>query len=253
MVVTILGSGTSSGVPLIGCSCEVCRSLDFRDKRLRASVHIAIANKSFVIDTGPDFRQQILRAGIVSLDAVIYTHAHKDHTAGLDDVRGFNFLQKRPMPLYATEEVLGQIKTEFAYAFDAHKYPGVPQLELYSIKNHSFTVEDVCFEPVQVKHHKLDVFGYRLGDFAYVTDVNGISELEMAKLQQVDTLILGALQKTPHISHYTLDEALAVIETLKPRQAYLTHISHNMGLHAVVERELPPNVRLCYDGLKLQF
>jgi phosphoribosyl 1,2-cyclic phosphate phosphodiesterase len=251
MIVTILGSGTSSGVPLIGCSCEVCRSLDFRDKRLRASVHIAAANKSFVIDTGPDFRQQVLREALPSLDAVIYTHAHKDHTAGLDDVRGFNFLQKRPMPLYATDEVLEQIKMEFSYAFAFHKYPGIPQLELHQIENKNFEVEGVCFQPIQVKHHKLDVFGYRLGDFAYVTDVNGIETAEMTKLENLDVLILGALQKTPHISHYTLAEALAVIEFLKPKRAYLTHMSHSMGRHAMVEKELPTNVKLCYDGLKL--
>ena len=251
MVVTLLGTGTSSGVPLIGCSCEVCRSLDYRDKRLRVSVHILIEEKSFVIDTGPDFRQHMLREGINQLDAVLFTHQHKDHTAGLDDVRAFNFLQQRDMPVYGRAQVLEQLQREFEYAFAEFRYPGIPRLRLHEIRNESFSIEGVEFVPIDVLHHKLPVFGFRVGDFAYLTDVNHIPETEYAKLQNLDTLVLGALQHEPHISHFNLREALDVVEILKPQRAYFTHISHKMGRHALVEPTLPSHVKLGYDGLKL--
>ncbi|MFN3380794.1 MAG: MBL fold metallo-hydrolase, partial [Runella zeae] len=202
MVVTLLGTGTSSGVPLIGCSCEVCRSLDYRDKRLRVSVHILIEEKSFVIDTGPDFRQHMLREGINQLDAVLFTHQHKDHTAGLDDVRAFNFLQQRDMPVYGRAQVLEQLQQEFEYAFAEFRYPGIPRLQLHEIHNEPFSIEGIEFVPIDVLHHKLPVFGFRVGDFAYLTDVNHIPESEYAKLQNLDTLVLGALQHEPHISHF---------------------------------------------------
>lgn len=251
MKVTFLGTGTSQGVPVIGCDCAVCGSLDFRDKRLRVSVHIQIGDKSFVIDTGPDFRQQMLRARISSLDAVIFTHEHKDHTAGLDDVRAYNFKQQRNMPVYGRPSVLSQIQREFAYAFSEKKYPGVPLIELEAIANEAFEVEGVVFTPIEVMHHRLPVFGYRIGDFTYITDANYISSEELEKVKGSKVVVLNALQKTPHISHYTLEQALGVLEQINAPMAYLTHVSHKMGTHAAVEAELPPNVRMAYDGLVL--
>jgi phosphoribosyl 1,2-cyclic phosphate phosphodiesterase len=249
--VTFLGTGTSQGVPVIGCDCVVCRSLDFRDKRLRSSVHVQVGDLSLVIDTGPDFRQQMLRANIRRLDAVLFTHEHKDHTAGLDDVRPFNFKQQRDMPLYARQHVIEQLKREFAYAFAEHKYPGVPQLKVHVIDNQPFTIEGVEIIPIEVMHYKLPVLGYRIGDFAYITDANHIAPEEKEKLKGLDVLVLNALRRKEHISHFTLEQALAIIEELKPQRAYLIHISHQMGLHREVEAELPPNVRLAYDGLCL--
>lgn len=251
MLITLLGTGTSSGVPLIGCQCEVCRSLDYRDKRLRVSVHIEVKGRSFVIDTGPDFRQQMLREGISHLDAVVFTHQHKDHTAGLDDVRAFNFLQQRDMPVYGRPEVLEQLRREFDYVFAAYRYPGIPRIQLHEIANAPFDIAGVTFIPIDVLHHRLPVFGYRVGDFAYVTDVNHISKAEQAKLQNLEVLVLGALQREQHISHYTLEEAIEMVDTLRPKTAYFTHISHKMGLHGAVEKELPSYIKLGYDGLKL--
>lgn len=252
MIVTLLGTGTSSGVPLIGCSCDVCRSLDYRDKRLRVSIHLAVNGHHFVVDTGPDFRQQMLREGISQLDAVIFTHQHKDHTAGLDDVRAFNFLQQRDMPVYGRAEVLEQIHREFEYVFAEHRYPGIPRLQLHEISNTPFEVKGVTFIPIDVLHHKLPVFGFRVNNFAYVTDVNHISESEQHKLKGLDVLVLGALQRDQHISHYSLEQALGMVERLQPKMTYFTHLSHKMGKHGDVEKELPPTVRLGYDGLKLR-
>lgn len=252
MEVTFLGTGTSQGVPVIACNCEVCRSLDFRDKRLRVSVHVQVGGRSFVIDTGPDFRQQMLRERIECLDAVIFTHEHKDHTAGLDDVRAYNFKQQRNMPVYGRTSVLGQIQREFAYAFSEKKYPGIPLIHLHTIDQDPFEIEGVKFVPIQVMHHKLPVLGYRVGDFTYITDANYIADAELDKVRGSEVVVLNALQKTPHLSHYTLDEALRVLEQINAPMAYLTHISHKMGLHAAVEADLPPNVRLAYDGLRLK-
>lgn len=252
MVVTFLGTGTSQGVPVIACNCEVCRSLDFRDKRLRVSVHIAVQGKSFVIDTGPDFRQQMLRERINHLDAILFTHEHKDHTAGLDDVRAYNFKQQRDMPVYGRKQVLEQIQREFAYAFAEKRYPGIPIITMNEIENTPFEVEGVLFRPIDVLHFKLPVFGFRIGDFSYITDINFISEQELEKVKGSKVVVLGALQKTSHLSHYTLEQALVVLEKLQPTTAYLTHMSHKMGKHADVEAELPPNVLLAYDGLKVQ-
>ena len=251
MVVTFLGTGTSQGVPVIACNCEVCSSLDFRDKRLRVSVHIAVQGKSFVIDTGPDFRQQMLRERINHLDAILFTHEHKDHTAGLDDVRAYNFKQQRDMPVYGRKQVLEQIQREFAYAFAEKRYPGIPIITMNEIENQPFEVEGVLVRPIDVMHYKLPVFGFRIGDFSYITDVNFITEQELEKVKGSKVVVLGALQKTSHLSHYTLEQALAVLEKLQPTTAYLTHMSHKMGKHADVEAELPPNVFLAYDGLKV--
>jgi phosphoribosyl 1,2-cyclic phosphate phosphodiesterase len=237
---------------MIACSCEVCRSTDPCDQRLRVSMHIETEGKSFIIDTGPDFRQQILRAGIQRVDAVLYTHEHKDHTAGMDDIRGFNYAQKSSIPLYAQAPVIEQLKREFAYAFAEDKYPGVPEIEVHEIENRPFTIAGVSIIPILVKHYYLDVLGFRFGDFTYITDANFISDEELDKVRGSKVIVINALRKTTHISHFTLDEALEVIEKIKPEKAYITHISHMMGLHAEVEKELPAHVHLAFDGLTLQ-
>jgi phosphoribosyl 1,2-cyclic phosphate phosphodiesterase len=252
MQITFLGTGTSQGVPVIACGCEVCQSLDFRDKRLRVSIHIEIDGKSFVIDTGPDFRQQMLRERIKNLDAVIFTHEHKDHTAGLDDVRAYNFFQKKDMPVYARRQVLEQIQQEFAYAFTAIKYPGIPQIDLHEIENQPFEIAGINFTPLEVMHLHLPVFGFRIKDFTYITDVNFISDEELEKVKGSKIVVMGALRKEKHLSHFSLSEAIEVLEKIAPEQAYITHISHQMGLHREVEMELPPFIHLAYDGLVLK-
>ena len=249
--VTFLGTGTSQGIPMIACSCDVCQSNDTRDKRLRVSLHLEINGRSFVIDTGPDFRQQMLREKITHLDAVLFTHEHKDHTAGLDDIRGFNYAQKSVIPIYAQARVIEQLKREFSYAFDEIKYPGVPDLQIHEIDEHPFDIFDVSFLPIPVKHFMLDIFGFRIQDFTYITDANHISEETMAKLVGTKVLVLNALRKENHISHFNLSEALEIIEKIKPEKAYLTHLSHQMGKHEVVQKELPEQVFLAYDGLKI--
>jgi phosphoribosyl 1,2-cyclic phosphate phosphodiesterase len=250
--VTLLGTGTSQGVPVIGCHCEVCRSVDYRDNRLRVSVHLQVNGKSFIIDSGPDFRQQALRERIRTLDALIFTHEHKDHTAGLDDIRAYNFSQHKDMPLYGEERVLEQLKREFAYIFSGVQYPGIPRVQLNPISEEPFEIEGVEFIPIRVKHYKLPVLGFRVGDFTYITDANFISEEEMDKVRGSKVIVLGALRKEPHISHFSLQEAIDVLTELKPEKAYLTHISHLMGLHHEVELELPDFIRLGYDGLQIE-
>ncbi|PRY08892.1 phosphoribosyl 1,2-cyclic phosphate phosphodiesterase [Pontibacter ummariensis] len=253
MKVTLLGTGTSQGVPVIGCSCEVCRSVDYRDQRLRVSVHLEVAGKSIIIDSGPDFRQQVLRERIKTLDALVFTHEHKDHTAGLDDIRAYNFSQRKDMPLYAEERVLKQLKQEFSYIFADFKYPGIPQVRLHTIDGLGpFEVEGVLFTPIRVMHYRLPVLGYRVGDFSYITDANFISEEEKEKVKGSKVIVLDALRHEPHISHFSLEEAVALLEELQPEQAYLTHISHLMGLHREVEAELPEFIRLGYDGLQIE-
>lgn len=251
MIVTFLGTGTSQGVPVIACPCEVCASLDFRDKRLRTSIHILIDGKSFIIDSGPDFRQQVLRERIKHLDALLFTHEHKDHTAGMDDVRSFNYFQQKHMPVYGRKTVLEQLKKEFAYAFTEEKYPGIPLIDLHEIENRPFTIEGVTFTPIEVLHYKLPVFGFRIKDFTYITDANQITEKELEKVKGSRIIVLNALQKTDHISHFTLQQAVDLLKGLKPEKAYITHISHRMGLHEKVEKELPRFIHLAYDGLKL--
>ncbi|WP_347158442.1 MBL fold metallo-hydrolase [Pontibacter chitinilyticus] len=252
MKVTFLGTGTSQGVPVIGCTCDVCSSVDYRDKRLRVSVHLQVAGKSIIIDAGPDFRQQVLRERIRTLDALVFTHEHKDHTAGLDDIRAYNFAQKKDMPIYAEERVLAQLKQEFAYIFADFKYPGIPQVQLHPITNTPFEVEGVLFTPIRVKHYKLPVFGYRIGDFTYITDANFISEEEKNKVRGSKVIVLNALRKEPHISHFSLQQAVELLEELQPEQAYLTHISHLLGQHREVEPRLPAFIHLAYDGLQLE-
>ena len=251
MKITVLGSGTSQGIPVITCECEVCKSLDFRDKRLRTSIHVQTNKLSLVIDTGPDFRQQMLNNQIHQLDAILYTHEHKDHTAGMDDIRSFNFKQKANMPIYAREQVLGQLRQEFAYVFAEKKYPGTPKISENKIMNVPFNIQDVNITPINVMHHKLAVFGFRIGDFTYITDANKIDEIELEKIKGSKIFILNALQKKEHISHFNLDQAIVIAQQIDAEQTYFTHISHNMGLHHTITKELPENIFLAYDGLKL--
>jgi phosphoribosyl 1,2-cyclic phosphate phosphodiesterase len=247
--ITFLGTGTSQGVPVIGDDCEVCRSLDYRDKRLRVSVHLEVDGKSLVIDSGPDFRQQMLREQIKRLDAVLLTHSHKDHIAGLDDVRAFNFLQKTGMPVYGTSVTLDHIKKEFYYAFAQHKYPGIPVLDLHEINESDFFASGIKITPLPVMHLKMPVLGFRVGDFSYITDANFIPEETFEKLKGTKILVLNALQKEAHISHFTLAEAVAQAKRIGALQTYFTHISHKMGLHQQVSKELPSGVALAHDGL----
>lgn len=251
MTVTFLGTGTSQGIPVIACNCHVCTSMDYKDKRLRSSIHINIKDNHFNIDVGPDFRQQMLTNKIVKMDAILLTHEHKDHTAGLDDVRSFNFIQGKDMPLYGRQEVLNQISREFSYIFSDHKYPGIPQVERIPITNKPFNINGIKITPIEVMHYKLPVFGFRVNDFAYITDANLISEKEKNKLNNVKVLVLNALQIEKHISHFTLSEALELISELKPEKAYLTHISHKLGHARDIESTLPENVTIAYDGLKI--
>lgn len=251
MKITFLGTGTSQGVPVIACNCDVCTSLDYRDKRLRSSILIEADDLAIVVDTGPDFRQQMLRERVKKLDAVLFTHEHKDHTAGLDDIRSFNFKQKKDMPIYAADHVLEQLKREFAYIFADVKYPGVPKIEVNTIENKPFKVEGLEINPIEVMHYKLPVLGFRIGDFAYITDAKTISEIEKEKLQGLDVLVLNALQKDPHISHLTLEEAIRLSQELGASKTYFTHISHKLGEHQDVEKELPVNVSLAHDGLQI--
>lgn len=251
MKVTFLGTGTSQGVPVIGCECEVCRSIDFRDKRLRSSIYIETGDLNLVIDTGPDFRQQMLREGIKKLDAVAFTHEHKDHTAGLDDIRSFNFLQKRDMPLYAREQVIDQLKREYAYIFADHKYPGVPQVNTITIDNAPFHINNTEIIPVEVMHYKLPVLGFRIADFTYITDAKTVTEEERKKIRGSKVLVINALQVGTHISHMTLEEALAFADDMGAEHTYLTHISHKLGRHGAVSETLPDHVSIAHDGLKI--
>ena len=252
MKVTILGSGTSSGVPMMGCHCAVCTSADRKDKRLRASVLIEINNKRILIDTGPDLREQMLREHVDDLDAIIYTHEHNDHIAGLDEIRPYNFLHNKSMDLYLSEQVEIALRKRFHYVFGEKSYPGLPEVTLHRITNFPFYVHDIKCIPIQVFHYNLPVFGFRIGDFTYITDANLIPDDEKHKIAGTKVLVLNALRKEKHISHFNLEEAIALVHQLKPEVTYFTHISHQMGLHAEVEKVLPPNIYLAYDGLKIQ-
>ncbi len=251
MKVTFLGTGTSQGVPVIGCDCPVCSSLDFRDKRSRTALHVEIEDKSIVIDTGPDFRQQMLQNKIRKLDAVLYTHEHKDHTAGLDDIRPFNFSQNMDVPIYGTKNVLAQIKTEFAYIFRKVRYPGIPQIKVNEITNKPFFAEGIEVIPIEVLHYKLPVFGFRFADFTYITDASYIADEELEKVKGSKVLVLNALQIDHHISHFTLEKALEIVDLIKPERAFFTHISHKLGTHKDVEDRLPDHIKLAYDGLQI--
>ena len=249
--VTVLGSGTSQGVPLIACNCLVCNSNNDKDKRLRSSIKIEVENKTFVIDSGPDFRQQMLRSNTKQLNALIFTHEHKDHIAGMDDIRAFNYVNKSAIDVYATDRVEDALKREYAYIFSDEKYPGIPEINLINIENKPFIVHDIEVIPIQVYHYKLPVLGFRFGDFTYITDANFINDDEKEKIKGSKVLIVNALRREQHISHFTLEEAIALGQELQVPQIYFTHISHQLGLHNEVEKELPPGFHLAYDGLEI--
>lgn len=252
--IVFLGTGTSQGIPLIGCHCEVCSSKDNKDKRLRASCLIkSKEGTTLAIDSGPDFRQQMLTHNVDRLDAVLVTHSHRDHISGLDDVRSYNYLQAKAMPVFGNKIALDEIKNMFYYAFTESKYPGLPIFKLSTVdKNKSFNINELEITPIEVLHYKLPVLGYRIRNFAYITDAKTITKKERAKLKGVEFLVVNALRKEDHFSHFSLDEALELIKEVNPKQAYLTHISHYLGLHKEVDKELPSNVSLAYDGLTIE-
>jgi len=247
----LLGTGTSQGVPVIGCECDVCTSGNPKDKRLRASLLLKINGENYVIDAGPDFRQQMLREQVKSLRAVLVTHEHVDHVFGLDDIRSYNWIQKHPMDIYAEKRVQEAIKRIFNYVFADYKYPGIPKMRLHNVTNESFGIDGIEFIPIRCYHHKLPVYGFRTGDLTYITDTNYVPPEEMKKIEGTRVLIVNALRREKHISHFNLDEALEMINKISPEKAYLTHLSHGFGKHDDIEAELPENVHLAYDGLKI--
>jgi phosphoribosyl 1,2-cyclic phosphate phosphodiesterase len=249
--ITFLGTGTSQGVPVITCNCEVCQSDDHRNNRLRVSILIETADKTIVIDSGPDFRYQMLRAKVKDLDAILFTHEHKDHVAGLDDIRPFNYLLHKDIDIYATDRVQDALKREFSYIFSEVKYPGLPQIELHTIDQDPFFIGQTEIIPLAIMHYKLPILGFRIGDFTYITDAKTVSNETIEKIRGTKILIINALQRQPHISHFTLDEAVEFAQKIGAEQTYFTHISHNLGLHEEVEKELPTGMKLAYDGLTL--
>ncbi|MFN8241108.1 MAG: MBL fold metallo-hydrolase [Bacteroidales bacterium] len=252
MKITFLGTGTSQGVPVIACNCKTCLSENPKDKRLRTSLLLSTANQTIAIDAGPDFRQQMLREKVKRLDAILLTHAHKDHIAGMDDVRAFNYIQQDAIDIWAEKNVQEDVKKEYAYVFSEYKYPGIPRMRLNEITGSPFRVKELEFVPVRVRHMHLEIFGFRIGSFAYITDASYVPESSKALLIGVKYLVVNALRKEKHISHFSLREALELVNEISPRKAFITHISHQMGLHDEVEKELPAGVVLAYDGLSLE-
>jgi phosphoribosyl 1,2-cyclic phosphate phosphodiesterase len=252
--VTFLGTGTSQGIPFIGCPCPVCTSANIKDNRLRSAILIQTSDASIVIDSGPDFRYQMLREKVNRLDAIVFTHGHKDHIAGLDDIRPYNFFTHKPVAIYATDETQDALKREYSYIFNSPSYPGIPQIDMHTISGDKpFTVCGLTFTPIRVLHYKMEVLGFRIGDFTYITDANYIAPDEMEKIKGSKSLVLNALRHEKHISHFTLNEAVEMAELLGADDTYFTHISHQLGLHDVVDSDLPPGMHLAYDGLTLEF
>jgi phosphoribosyl 1,2-cyclic phosphate phosphodiesterase len=250
--VTFLGTGTSQGIPVIGSKHPVCESEDPKDKRLRVSVLVQVDELNIVIDCGPDFRQQMLKNPVKRLDAILFTHEHSDHTVGLDDIRPF-FFKQGDIPVYAHERVMQSLHQRFDYIFSSEiKYPGAPSVQENIITNKSFEVKGMQVTPIDVMHNRVQVFGFRIRDFAYITDAKTIEEEEVTKLKGVDVLVVNALRKEPHHSHFNLEEALEFIDRIKPKRAYLTHISHLLGFHSEVQEELPANIYLAYDNLQIE-
>lgn len=250
--VTFLGTGTSIGVPVVACNCAVCKSEDVRDKRFRTSAMLTINGRNIVIDCGPDFRIQMLKNNVEDIDAIVFTHGHRDHIAGLDDIRAFNYILNKNIDVYGSAAVLEAIRTEFPYIFTETRFFGAPQLVTHCIENKPFMVNDVKFAPIEVMHNKLSVFGFRIGDFTYITDASYIPVEEMVKMKGTKTLVINALRNSRHVSHFSLEEAVEIVELLKPERTYLTHISHFLGLHEEVERKLPRHIRLGYDNLVIE-
>ena len=252
MKVTFLGTGTSQGVPFIGCQCPVCTSKNKKDNRLRVSVWVETPEASIVIDSGPDFRYQMLRAGVCKLDAIVFTHGHKDHIAGMDDIRAFNFMTNKPVPVYATTETQEALKREYSYIFQLPTYPGIPQVDMHTINaSEKFEINGLTITPIRVLHYHLEVLGFRIGDFTYITDANYIADEELLKAKGSKALVLNALRHEKHLSHFTLNEAIEIGTQAECKDVYFTHISHQLGLHDEVEATLPAGFHLAYDGLTL--
>ncbi len=249
---TFLGTGTSQGVPVIACDCEVCKSDDPRDKRLRSSLLLKIGEQHFVIDAGPDFRQQMLRENVENLRAILLTHEHVDHIFGLDDIRSFNWVQGHATDIYAESRVQEAIRRIFHYVFADFKYPGVPEMKLHTVKDHPLLIDNVKFTPIRCFHHKLPVYGFRVGDLTYITDTNFIPDEEMAKIEGTKILVINALRKEKHISHFNLEEALIMAGKIGAEKTFLTHLSHQFGFHQNIQAELPDGVFVAFDGLKLE-
>lgn len=252
MKFTFLGTGTSQGVPVITCKCEVCTSSNSKDNRTRTSLLVQSDATTLVIDTGPDFRSQLLREKVQDLDAVLFTHGHKDHVAGLDDIRPFNYLLKKTIQVYAETRVQETLKREFAYAFEKQEYPGAPQITLNTIDEIPFKIGDIDIVPIRLMHKDLPVLGFRMQDFTYITDANFISKKELEKIKGTKILVLNALRKEKHFSHFNLEEASAIVKKVNPESAYFTHISHHLGKYTDIEQELSNNMHLAYDGLSLE-
>ncbi|MBK5285311.1 MAG: MBL fold metallo-hydrolase [Bacteroidia bacterium] len=252
MKITFLGTGTSQGVPVIACTCRVCSSADAHDKRLRTAIMLEENGNVFVVDSGPDFREQMLRGNVLKLDALIFTHEHKDHTGGLDDVRAFNYVNDGPIDIYSTVRVQHAIMQDYKYIFSGADYPGIPKVTFHLITTEPFVIKETKFIPVQVYHMNLPVLGFRIGNFTYITDANKIPEKEMDKIRGSEVIVLNALRKEKHISHFNFEEAVDILKELSPKRAYLTHISHQLGLHEEINKELPSFIRCAYDGLKIE-
>jgi len=250
--ITFLGTGTSQGVPVIACDCKTCQSDDPRDKRLRTSLLLETEKAIIVFDAGPDFRQQMLREKVTHIDAIVLTHEHKDHIAGMDDVRAFNYKTRDAIDIFAEERVLKEIRREYSYVFAEQQYPGIPKMRLNEINTENFSIKGLEIIPVRVMHFRLPILGFRIGDFAYITDANSVPEESKEKLYGVKYLVVNALRKEKHISHFSLYEAINFIREISPRQAYITHISHQMGLYRDVSKELPPEIKLAFDGLSIE-
>ncbi|MFM7014704.1 MAG: MBL fold metallo-hydrolase [Bacteroidota bacterium] len=248
--ITFLGTGTSQGVPLIGCNCEVCTSDDSRDKRLRTSIMIERGETVVVIDSGPDFRQQMLREKVTKLDGLVFTHEHKDHIAGMDDIRAFNFINKKPVDVYCTKQVETALRREFFYAFE-NDYPGVPELNIFNFDLNEFTIGDITLKPIKVFHAQLEIRGFRIGDFTFITDANYISEEEKMKIVGSKVMVINALRHHSHPTHFNLEQALYLLDELNIEQGFLIHLSHQMGKHEVVSSQLPFNRFIAFDGLQI--
>lgn len=251
MKITFLGTGTSSGIPLLTCKCNICNSTDIKDKRLRSSVFIEYKNKNILIDIGPDFRQQMLRENIQKIDSILITHTHNDHIAGLDEIRAYNFSSKKTMNVYVDDISEMEIKNHFDYMFRDNKYEGIADVKLINTNKSKFKIEDIEIIPIEIYHHKLPMSAYRINDFAYVTDIKTISKKEFEKLKGVKTLVISALRYEEHFAHFTFKEALKFVENLQVEKAYFTHISHKFDLHKNIVKQLPKNVFIAYDGLKI--